>query len=104
MFQYTYNNATSGNAEEQVECFGAGKCILTLPFGVDQEPWIIIKFPVVYPSECVSPDPPASVECMTAIFLNESCTDKGTHYPGKLSPTDKAEVDVLSVQYAKFLI
>lgn len=59
---------------------------------------------LVYPAECPSVDPVLSMDCMIAIWLNESCTENGTHYPPDLTGTEKDEIDAKSVQYAMELL
>lgn len=56
-----------------------------------------ITYVSVYPTECTGIYPPVSIECLNAIWLNESCVVNGTNYPGTLSGSDRETLDTLDV-------
>lgn len=51
-----------------------------------------------FSSECSNVDPPAPIECINALWLNQTCLELGDNYPEKLVGDNRTQVDALSVQ------
>lgn len=99
----TYYAALSGLSSEQVKCFGRGMCSAQYML------WCILNdkcvlssckcLPTVFPPECTSVDAPVTIECMSAIFINESCVVEGLHYPHNLTEAEFSLFETMSLQY-----